>query len=160
MEGVLWQLSRSEERGPFLDIEDLARRAPVRINVLEALVRAGVTESLPGSRREQLWQLGSLPGLGITPRAPKERLLLPPPDSPEFAQLSLLEEVAADFQSTGMSVRAHPVEIMRDMLPAHIVQVAECEKVAHKTVIEIVGAVVARAATTISKGRAVFVARR
>lgn len=157
VKGLAWKESvaiveERTKRGPFLDIEDLARRAPVRINVLEALVRAGVTESLLGSRREQLWQLGLVARPRHHTAGTQGALDIAAPDSPEFAQLSLLEEVAADFQSTGMSVRAHPVEIMRDMLPAHIVQVAECENVAHKSVIEIVGAVVARQRPPSAKG--------
>src|SRR5581483_12416858 len=55
---------------PYADIGDLARRAPVKSAVLEAIVAAGACDDF-GPRRELLWRLGA------TPRGAAGQLALP-----------------------------------------------------------------------------------
>jgi error-prone DNA polymerase len=44
--------------GPYRDVGDLARRATVSRDALEALVRGGACDSFGPRRRDLLWELG------------------------------------------------------------------------------------------------------
>ena len=59
---------------PYRDLGDLARRAPVKQDVLEALVSAGACDEW-GPRRELLWRLGVTPrGETVCRRQPPARV--------------------------------------------------------------------------------------
>jgi error-prone DNA polymerase len=105
-----------QERGPFADLADLCRRAPSRDDQIEQLIAAGATECFGGTRREQLWQVGTI----ARPRREQEALAITPPEAPKLSQLSLWDEVVSDFATTGLSTRVHPMELLRDVLPSHI----------------------------------------
>jgi error-prone DNA polymerase len=139
-----------EERrsgGPFTSIENFAQRVPLRIDLLEQLVMAGATASLPGERREQLWQLGMVarPVVESNEAGALQATMDTVPDEvPELPQLSLFEQVALDFEKTGISVRAHPVELLRPVLGENVVSVEQLKQCKHGATVEVVGRVIAR----------------
>src|SRR5512132_2387023 len=51
-------VAERDANGPFVDVSDLARRAPVSRDALEALVRGGACDALGPRRRDLLWELG------------------------------------------------------------------------------------------------------
>lgn len=164
-------LQRERERGgTFAGIEDLLRRAPLRTDQVEKLVMAGACDSLgevaaaveqsggdrPLGRRELLWQVGLVArprrvrggsGGGRAPEPPSEQaaLEIDAPATPQFAQLSMLDEVLLDYATQGLSVRAHPVELLRPMLGAGVRTARYAlEEARHGEQIDVVGAVTAR----------------
>ena len=52
-------VTEREANGPFRDVADLARRASVSQDALEALVRGGACDVFGPRRRDLLWELGS-----------------------------------------------------------------------------------------------------
>jgi error-prone DNA polymerase len=133
-------VAERDANGPFTDIADLARRASgLRMDQLEALVRAGVTERLGGSRREQLWEVGTV-ARAVREQAPLE---LPAGEAPELAQLSLWDEVVADFAATGMSTRAHPMALLRDVLPPGVLTTEQVQQARNGEMIETAGVLIA-----------------
>lgn len=98
---------------PFTDLADLARRAELSKPALEALASCGAVRQFDGgNRRVSLWQAGpvseqkldQLPGLTVDSV---------PPQLPEMTQLELL---IADLQTTGVSVDSSPMELLADRL--------------------------------------------
>ncbi|MBC7461049.1 MAG: DNA polymerase III subunit alpha [Thermoleophilia bacterium] len=167
-------LQRERERGgPFLGIEDLLRRAPLRTDQVERLVMAGACDSLAregGGRRELLWQVGLVArprraGQGSATRAvdelapaaaphtEQEVLEITAPDGPTLPQLSLWDEVVLDFSTQGLSVRAHPVGLLRPLLGPKVVTIEDAlDNVPNGRLIEVVGAVTARQQPGTAKG--------
>ncbi|MCW2961274.1 MAG: polymerase alpha subunit, partial [Thermoleophilia bacterium] len=151
-----------EANGPFEGIEDLLRRAPLRTDQVEKLVMAGACDSFGEPRREILWQVGlvarptrggSRATIPDAQEQQQEALEIGAPDAPTLPQLSLWDEVLLDFSTQGLSVRAHPVELLRPLLgPAVVTAKHALEDVSHKQVVEVVGAVTARQKPPTAKG--------
>ncbi|HBJ33860.1 MAG TPA: error-prone DNA polymerase, partial [Planctomycetaceae bacterium] len=103
--------------GEFLDLADLKRRVGLSQGVLTILADADALASLTRDRRAAIWQslaqektschtplLDSLDGEGDD-LVPDELLPMAPED-----------EVQADYQTTGLSLKAHPISFFRDSL--------------------------------------------
>src|SRR5579875_75068 len=103
-----------EERavhGRFADVEDLAHRARLSRRELILLAGAGALASLSGHRRVAHWQaLGTerLPGM-LAGASARES---PPPFQPPTEA----EEIVADYQRLGLTLRRHPLALLRDRL--------------------------------------------
>jgi error-prone DNA polymerase len=91
---------------PYRTIAEFGRRTGLSNAVLSRLSRADAFRSIESNRRTALWQ--SLP----------EQLNLFEVDDPQVALLPLSpwEEVSADYRSTGMSLRDHPMKFLRPRL--------------------------------------------
>jgi error-prone DNA polymerase len=97
--------------GPWRDLPDLARRSGLGPAELERLARADALRSLAGHRRQQAWQAAGeqpLPALLHGHAAAEAALALP--EAPEA------EEVVLDHVSTGLSLRRHPLALLRPRL--------------------------------------------
>jgi error-prone DNA polymerase len=80
-------------------------------------------------------------------------LELQAPASPRFAQLSIWDEMVLDYTTQGLSVRAHPVELLRPLLGAGVRPAREVlETIGHGCEVELVGAVTARQKPATAKG--------
>ena len=145
-------LQRERERGgAFTGIDDLLRRAPLQTSQVERLVMSGACDSLEpdARRRELLWQVGTI----ARPARDQEALEIAAPAAPRFAQLSIWDEVLLDYATQGLSVRAHPVELLRPLLGAGVVACgAAFDDVLHGRMIDVVGAVTARQKPQTAKG--------
>ncbi len=103
--------------GSYRDLADFTRRTRLGQTVVTRLADAGALESLTGDRRAAYWQ-----SLAQDTTA-KELSLLEATGAdvddalPEFLQpMAPIEEVYADYETTGLSLRAHPVSFVRDQL--------------------------------------------
>ncbi len=109
-----WVRQRSTN-GPFCDVTDLVSRTRMGKAMLAILADADALNSISRDRRAAVWlSLGheSQPGdqplldsIGNDDRVPDS--LLP---------MSMLEEVYADYQTTGLSLKGHPIEFARPEL--------------------------------------------
>ncbi len=106
---------RARKRGPFRSTEDLARRAHLPRKALTALSEADALGSLGMNRRQALWE-----ALGQDPKARELPLLadLAAEDDTlvELPELSAAAEVAQDYETTGLTLRAHPISFVREEL--------------------------------------------
>jgi error-prone DNA polymerase len=96
--------------GLFLSVADLAGRARLPKTALAPLAAAGAFRSLKLARRPATWD-----ALAAGESAPLYAGDLPeaPPRLPD---LSPVEEVAADYRTTGLSLQGHPMEFSRTTL--------------------------------------------
>ncbi|QEG39905.1 error-prone DNA polymerase [Roseimaritima ulvae] len=110
-------LENRRRRGRFVDLADLNGRLQLGQATLSVLADADALNSLAANRRAALWealaqdaQPGDRPLLdsleGERDEAPPDGLL----------PLSPLEEVYADYSTTGLSLRGHPIQFCRDEL--------------------------------------------
>ncbi|MEO5696381.1 MAG: OB-fold nucleic acid binding domain-containing protein, partial [Burkholderiaceae bacterium] len=91
--------------------EDLARRARVEHGEMKLLAAADALASLSGHRRQQVWDASALRS---TPEllhdATFDEAILELPEAPEG------EEILFDYASLGLTLRRHPMALLRDRL--------------------------------------------
>jgi error-prone DNA polymerase len=99
---------------PFDDIEGLMRRARLPVAAIRKLADADAFRSLALDRREALWEARRLPDDDALPlfAAASARELGEEEDA-NLPRMALGEHVAADYQTTRLSLKAHPMSILR-----------------------------------------------
>jgi error-prone DNA polymerase len=112
-----------ERAGGYDTIRDLWRRTSLPVTILDRLADADVFASLGQDRRQALWEVKRLGGkpLPLFQAADQARRLgdnRPPVDmgdEPEadLPQMSQGEQVWADYRTKGLSLRAHPLALLR-----------------------------------------------
>src|SRR3954471_6894358 len=130
---------------PYTDLGDLARRSPVKQDVLEALVAAGACDDW-GPRRESLWRLG-VTSRGQTVRGGDRQLALPlepTAEIPDLPEQTPWERMLADYKHTSLSVGVHPLQLLRPHLPAGVATSADLPETPHGSVIQVAGMAIAR----------------
>ena len=140
--------------GPFRSLGDLASRAGAGRPALAQLAWAGACDSLRprASRREVLWELGvAAPG---EPVQDGTQLSLPLdlPGAPELRSLEPWEGMIADYATTGLTLGAHPMALLRPQLPAGTVSCRDLVGLEHASRVRIGGLVVARQRPGTAKG--------
>ncbi len=101
----------------FVDQTDLVRRAGLSQATLSILADAGALESLSGDRRAAYWQSlaqerkqTAMPLFDASDMDHDEQL----PES--LTRMTPLEEVYTDYETTGVSLKGHPIEFYREKL--------------------------------------------
>ena len=127
---------------PFATMEDLARRGGLTPAWLERLAKAGALRGLEVQRRRALWgALAAGPSAegdlfsGVTTEEPPA--VLP--------EATAADEVAADYATTGLSERAHPMALLRPRLAERQVRTArELLRMRDRAAVEVAGLVIVR----------------
>ncbi len=142
--------SARKAAGRFRNLSDLASRAGAGAPSLELLAWSGACDSLveagdsSSARRIALWQLGvAAPGHNV-PGGTQLALPLDLPAPPKLRRLSQWEAMLADYGTTGMTVKTHPMALLRQRLPADSVTSQDLEMLEHGCRVRIGGLVVAR----------------
>ncbi|WP_146579593.1 error-prone DNA polymerase [Neorhodopirellula pilleata] len=101
--------------GPFADLTDLTQRAGLTRGCIATLADADALASMANDRRAAVWQ--SLATEDASIDMPLLSSLEPDRSVPdELIAMSPMEEVHRDYQTTGLSLKAHPVSFMRRQL--------------------------------------------
>jgi error-prone DNA polymerase len=99
--------------GRFASLPDLARRAGLEAAELQTLARADALQSLAGHRRQQVWgAAGEQRTTRLLKEAPAHETELQLPAAPEG------EEITLDYAATGLTLRRHPLALLRPRLRA------------------------------------------
>jgi len=94
---------------PFRDVADLARRARLDRGAVDALARADALSGLAASRRDALWDARGVEApLPLAAARDRQPPLLPPETAGE--------ETVLDYAATGLSLRRHPLALLRPRL--------------------------------------------
>ena len=106
---VAQRVSDARTHAPFVNLDDLCRRAALSRGERERLADAGALRTLSGHRHRARWESAGierdLPMLGTTG---EERAILRPP--------TVAETVFADYATQGLSLTAHPLSLVRRQL--------------------------------------------
>jgi error-prone DNA polymerase len=134
----------NREKCPFLNIADLANRAGLQRRDLDQLAAADALQSLAGHRRQAAWAAGvekpvaAVQGdlfAGTTIREPETELPAP----------SEAENLVADYRSLGLTLRRHPLALLRQHLfERRFVTAASLKTAGHRALVRAAGIVVGR----------------
>ncbi|RUO87072.1 DNA polymerase III subunit alpha, partial [Corallococcus sp. AB018] len=100
-------------RGDYTSVGDLARRARIPRHDLTRLALSGALASLCGARRQALWEIQALGPLDA------DDLFFGMPMDGTAVQLppmGVQERVVADYDTVGLSLEKHPMELLRPTL--------------------------------------------
>jgi error-prone DNA polymerase len=105
--------------GGYASIQDMRERGRVSTPMLRRLADADAFRSLSQDRREALWDVRRLPDDNLLPlfAAAAARELGEEPAS-NLPDMPLREHVAADYQTVRLSLKAHPMQILRPTFAA------------------------------------------
>ncbi len=153
-------VAERERGGAYESLADLAARSGAGQPALERLAWAGACDRLASggpARRAPLWSLGA--AATAVPGRDGSQLALPigaePPADrfarPLLGELQPWERVVADYRSTGMTLGAHPMELLRDGL-GDAVGSRDLARVRDGSELETAGMVVARQRPATAKG--------
>jgi error-prone DNA polymerase len=139
------RLLRARREGHFTQLRDLRRRAGLDRRDMEALVDADALAGISGHRHQSRWQV-----MGMEPARPllafeqrednaslDDRVALPAP--------GIAESVLADYGSTGLTLRSHPMALLRGQTPFdRCLRQRDLEDLNHGRFVRIAGLVTCR----------------
>jgi error-prone DNA polymerase len=109
------KIEAARQRGPFTSLDDFVRRTNLNQAVVARLAEADAFSSLALDRRAALWQ-----ALGQEKRARHMPLLSQLADEEKtpaaLPPMPLVEQVFADYRTSGLSLKAHPIGFFREHL--------------------------------------------
>ena len=128
------------KKAPFLNVSDLAARAGLQRRDLDQLAAADALQSLAGHRRQAAWAAtaavvqGDLFDASPIREAPTE---LPEPNDGE--------NLVADYRSLGLTLRSHPLTLLRQHLAERrFVTAVDLKGTGHRALVRAAGIVVGR----------------
>jgi error-prone DNA polymerase len=131
----------------FFDVADLKRRAALSVDELKALAAADALQSLAGHRREAFWK-----AIGVEDDAPAFKAPI------ETVQANLFSptegsEIVEDYRSTGLTLRRHPVALLRPRLQTvRAISAADVQNTVSGKFIRAAGIVTCRQHPSTAKG--------
>jgi error-prone DNA polymerase len=137
-----------ERGGAYRGVRELAQRASVDRDRLEALVASGACDAF-GERRKLLWELGlavrpaTVPGSG----GEQKQLALPldpTAETPELPEPTPWERMLAEYRTTSVSVGSHPLALLRPHLPPEVLSTAALEEAPNRAEVAVAGLAIAR----------------
>jgi len=110
-EDAALRLVAARAQAPFTSTEDLVARAQLGTLEVNALAAADALLPLSGHRRQQVWDASAIkPAPRLLKSVPTHETPLALPDTPEG------ENILFDYQATGLTLRRHPVALLRERL--------------------------------------------
>ena len=106
------RLLAARVRRDFSDIADLAERAALDKGDLEALAAADVLAELTGHRYRTVWQVGGVER--VLPLLPASTVI--PEGIPLLRAPREGQDIVADYGSVGLTLRRHPLALLRARL--------------------------------------------
>ncbi|BFO55838.1 error-prone DNA polymerase [Acidovorax sacchari] len=114
------RLMHARAASPFADVQDLALRARQDRQDLQALAAADALRSLAGHRRQQMWDAAAQRRApALLQEAPVHEAPLALPEAPEG------EEIVFDYAATGLTLRRHPMALLRERMAGWRIQAAQ-----------------------------------
>ncbi|NDH39183.1 MAG: error-prone DNA polymerase, partial [Gammaproteobacteria bacterium] len=138
------RIAAAQKTRVFSDVADLRRRASLDRANMEALAAADALASISGHRYQSHWQTMALED---------DRPLLAADSEPSrhsdgdivLSAPNLVEDVIADYQSTGLTLRAHPLALLRHQRPFNqCKRQTELESLGNNRFVRIAGLVTCR----------------
>jgi error-prone DNA polymerase len=110
-ESIAHAIVSARTQHPFADVADLCRRAGLDAKARTVLAEAGALDGLAGHRNTVRWQVA-----GVERAAALQSL-----HSPDEARIALPvpttgEDLLSDYRTTGLTLGAHPLSLLRDEL--------------------------------------------
>ncbi|HPH13962.1 MAG TPA: error-prone DNA polymerase [Burkholderiaceae bacterium] len=142
------RIAAARTGAPFTSTEDLALRAMLNADELKALAAADALTALSGHRRQQVWDSAALkPAPPLLESVPIDEVPL------LLNAASEGEEVVFDYASVGLTLRRHPLQILREQLSKmKLLTAAQLRDLPHGRLVRACGIVTARQQPPTAKG--------
>jgi error-prone DNA polymerase len=133
-------IERWRGKKPFTSLENLSRRTPLTATDLGHLAAADAFAQLTGNRHESRWQAAAIkPHSSLLENAERHHDLLTMPAP------SLEKDMLDDYASLGLSLRAHPMALLRNQPPFNRCKTQrELASVGHGRFVRVAGLVTGR----------------
>jgi error-prone DNA polymerase len=152
-------VSERELGGAYGGLADLASRSGAGPSALERLAWAGACDALGGveaagatTRRPALWRLGVARGARRNGFGEQLALPLSSPAAPRLRELGGWELAVADYESTGMTLGAHPMGLIRPALTDELASSLTLPERRNRSSVRVAGMVIARQRPATAKG--------
>ncbi len=149
------RLVRARQNRLFESTEDLALRSALDAGDMKALAAADALRSLSGHRRQQVWEASALKLQAAVVRGTRS-LLRDAPIHEEFLELEAAgegEEVSWDYNTVGLTLRSHPLALLRPQLDAmKLLTHAQLQEREHGRLVRTCGLVTMRQQPQTAKG--------
>jgi error-prone DNA polymerase len=138
-----------ERNGPFRSVRELAQRAPLRREGLEALISSGACAAFGEDARPLLWEAGLAPRSASVPGSGGEERQLalaldPTVETPELPEPTEWERMLSDYQTTSLTVGIHPLELLRPHLAASVLSSHDLCQAPDRSQVAVAGMAIAR----------------
>ncbi|WP_298397290.1 error-prone DNA polymerase [uncultured Azonexus sp.] len=137
------RIADARRRAPFADVADLAARCALGKRDLDQLAAADALRSLAGHRRQAAWAVADSGRQAI-----QGDLFagLPAPEAAvELAAPTLADNLVADYQQLGHSLRPHPLTLLREHLAARrFLSAGELAQCGDRALVRVAGIVTGR----------------
>jgi error-prone DNA polymerase len=107
----------ARQRQPFRQISNLRLWASLDKRDMEALADADALQSLSGHRHQSQWQIMALESPKPLLREEQYQAARYFDDDVQLPAPQVAEEVLSDYRATGLTLRAHPMSLLRDRYP-------------------------------------------
>ncbi len=148
-------ISERVENGAYQDVAELRERAGLSPAYIERLASADCFTSMALSRRQALWDARSLiagPDLPLF-RAAAQRDEGAERAKTRLPAMPLSEEVVADYQTTRLSLKAHPLAFLRPSLAERgFVRASDLRDRKFRSMVQVAGVVLIRQRPGSAKG--------
>jgi error-prone DNA polymerase len=111
------RLVEARQQAPFRQVSQLRQRAGLNKRDMEALADADALQSISGHRHQSQWQIMALEQ--EKPLLQQEQLQRASyfDDGVRLPAPAVAEEVLSDYRATGLTLRAHPLDLLRSRPP-------------------------------------------
>jgi error-prone DNA polymerase len=141
-EGAAHRISKARAEHPFLDVQDLANRAKLDRHDLAVLAEAAALRGLAGHRHRARWEIAAVEK-SAEPRGQRASrgqskgtewrslsLYSDPNSDPNSAGVAIrppseVDDLRADYASTGLTLGRHPLALLRPALKRRRVRTAQ-----------------------------------
>ncbi|WP_313256072.1 error-prone DNA polymerase [Stenotrophomonas sp.] len=140
-------LMEARRQRPFSSVADLCQRAGLDGKAREALAEAGALQSLVGNRNAARWAVAGIErSRPLLPGSPEERPV-------ELHAPETGEEILSDYNSTGLTLRQHPMALLRaEMTRRRIAGLDALRQRSHGSGVHVAGLVTQRQRPGTAKG--------
>ena len=114
------KIIRSRTERPFQSMDDLSHRTLLKSADLKLLAKADALAPITGHRWQAYWQVSAV--------APRDDILSDAPIQETSAMLhspTSAQDTVADYSSTGLTLRRHPIDLLRNILERKGISTAE-----------------------------------
>ena len=135
-------MQQRQQHGPFQSIDEFHDRTALPVSVINRLSEADAFGSLQRTRRTSMWDTLALPDQ----RAPLPAAHQIAEAQAQLPLMSWPEEIRADYTTTGLSLKGHPVGQVRDKLQKaeHVTRACDVWNRRHNSWIKVAGLVLIR----------------
>ena len=150
------RIEDERRRAPFVSMSDLAARADVHRDELQALAHVGALAAFGVTRREALWQASAVPERGTlwAQTAPASSTSAAKRAGPSpLPEMSQVERTLADYRTSGVTVGPHLMRYLREELAREgVLRAGDLPTVADGRWVKVAGLVIVRQRPGTAKG--------